>query len=88
MPFNLINKKGVLIKMPNYNLDDKIKDKQIIDDYAKELSIFEAAGRERRKKEVVDKNKDSIGVREMNFKPDTLKEYRDSNHWYSCCLVS
>ena len=43
MPFNLINKKGVLIKMPNYNLDDKIKDKQIIDDYAKELSIFEAA---------------------------------------------
>ena len=40
------------------------------------------------KEEVVDKNKDSIGVREMKFKPDTLKEYRDSNHWYNCCLIS
>ena len=46
MTFKLINKKGVLIKMPNYDLDDKIKDKEIVDDYAKELSIFEAAGRE------------------------------------------
>ena len=53
MTFKLINKKGVLIKMPNYDLDDKIKDKEIVDDYAKELSIFEAAGRERRKKDII-----------------------------------
>ena len=47
-----MNKKGVLIKMPTYDLDDNIKDTEIVDNYAKELSIFEAAGRERRKKDI------------------------------------
>jgi hypothetical protein len=53
MTFNLINKNGVLIKMPTYDLDDNIKDTEIVDNYAKELSIFEAAGRERRKKDII-----------------------------------
>ena len=39
--------------MPKYDLDSNASDKTILDDYAKEFAIFEAAGRERRSKEII-----------------------------------
>lgn len=82
MPFNLMNKKGVLIKMPNYDLDDKIKDKDIVDDYAKELAIFEAAGRERRKKDII-----KWGENRQYFMRTMFYLYLFSRYKQSCVIT-
>lgn len=53
MPFRIIKKDKIAIKMPKYDLDSNANDKTILDDYAKEFAIFEAAGRERSSKEII-----------------------------------